>query len=800
MFSTSPGGSAYAITVGYGYIYSTFALNPMGIAGMAINTQLSGGAFTTVATLSTAPVSLVLVDASTMYTGDAAGTIVRLTGGALSFSVDDTTANLTFVALGITTPVGRVLGLTAYVPPSGSSLRLLFSTLTTTSGGNWIVSFDTVTKVVTPIAQTCPGAAWMGLARAPVPLPSQTASATAAATATPSLSPSEGASPSTSATASVTLSPTPSTTPSGTPSTSATPSRTPVATGTPAACWSSAANTAPASASLIAFRIGGGTVPVGTVGTQVVFIDEVDSGTGATLQTWTMPSNSSGCVAGLGQGGHTYALSRSLDGAAVFWACLSSGTATIAPNATLPKAIWRLGADGRAALAATWTTGGTGSLRAVAATNATGTVYWTGGSGLYLAHVGSTSSAAEVRMFNPGAGGSFLAVALAPDGSAVYVTSPNTTTAPANIFGWSPVPVTVSTAVQGTTAPGAGTGVVPTIDVSASAGVPSIVSGVSLIALVFQSMTVAWAGDASGALYQFVIAGGAWGVAPGFPLRNQTFAFNGAALPVNRVQGLAGFTAASGAYMLAFTTGATISAGLASAGNYIVTFNTATGAFVGLSQACGSTEWRGLALAPYVVPPSQSATSTPTSTAPATPSSTSSASPTAPSTSSATRSVTVTASASSSSTPAATETSSASSTSTGSPTRSTTTTGTGTPTAAATSSASASITASGTAAPTQSLTSSASITASGTAAPTQSLTSSASITASGTAAPTQSLTGSATASPPSTLSPTGSALPTPSTSAVAATATGTSQPSVSRSKTAAATKSKTATRSATKVR
>ena len=97
-----------------------------------------------------------------------------------------------------------------------------------------------------------------------------------------------------------------------------------------------------------------------------------------------------------------------------------------APGTTAPvastnaKAVYRLDSNGSVALYATWVTGGTGSIRAVAAPNSSGKVFWTGSSGLYFADPWDTvGTSAEHRVPSSSVTNGYLNVAYSPNG--VYV-------------------------------------------------------------------------------------------------------------------------------------------------------------------------------------------------------------------------------------------------------------------------------------------------------------------------------------------------------------------------------------------
>ena len=123
-----------------------------------------------------------------------------------------------------------------------------------------------------------------------------------------------------------------------------------------------------------------------------------------------------------------------------------------------------------------------------------------------------------------------------------------------------------------------------------------------LHSLVFENATSLWmtsyAADSpteNFSLYNFLFDTGfaRWIIAPGYPKGAITFDFDGKQTAVSNARGVAGYVdPASSHFTLAYSTGS------AEGVDWLVTYDTATGAARGLARAPAYTMWLGVALAP----------------------------------------------------------------------------------------------------------------------------------------------------------------------------------------------------------
>ena len=582
--------------------------------------------------------SIVFENANTMYTADLSGTtslntITKYTYDGASWVLAPNYPKPWPVVSwqGQNILVSGARGLTG-VSIEGD-FTLFFSTAlnaTQPGLGNFLVKFSTTSETFTALARSCSLTDWRGIAPAPRPAsPTQTPAPDVSPSATPPIT----ETPTTTATV----------TPPNTPSRSASPVPTPSNLPTPLLCSASVVDNAvgspPTTGNAIVLRIGSGTSPVGAAGAREAFLDEINLASGAVVQSWALPTGASGgCV--IGSSPTEGSIARSVEGGHILVPCWQSAPTTVTLTNAFNKAAYGLTRAGTLSMLSSWTDGTT-NFRSI---------QWEGPPAANLITCGSNGARlTAVGMAGTASMNSFLSEMGSVRGTTIF-NGQLYGVATAAPFYFQVNDLTTFSQVA-----------------TAMPGMPTAIANPQSLVFSPDGMKL-WVGEFAGAstLTQYENDGaGSWSLSSGWPIANFSVTLPaGATGPstLSSARSLTGYTNAAGDFVLLFTT--FFPSGQSEVRNWLASYNTASGAFSLIRQACTWTDFRSVAMAP--IPPSWTGTA----------SSTQSGTPSSSATRSGTGSASPTRSSSSTGTASGTSTPSSSSTRSSSPTPTTSSTGT----------------------------------------------------------------------------------------------------------------------------
>lgn len=566
--STAFGGSLYSVHIS------------AGIQAISdVTSQLQPAAFLPGTTGTGNSASIVFKDAASLFVTDYAGAFtvngyaLNQETGVWGLTLQKYAMNLTFGGSSFTT--GGCRGATGMSDPATGN----FVILCTTNGqsGNYLVKYDTVTDTFTALARSCFQTEWRAVAGvATWPSSSPTPTNSPAADVTP--------------TSSRTASPTSSVTPTGT--------GTPTATATPF-CNPPATVAAPFTpGNFLTIRVGDGRAPLSSSSSiaSPVFVEEFSPVSGSLVQTIRIPDgpvvwNSDGSLASAGctlaaQFTTDGFASAQANGGAVYLACYAYPVgATIASSGI--KVVMKISPNGAIAPEMVFTNGAA-QLRSIATLD--GSVFHFGTSfGIHAlakqpfnstsvpASIAVTSTANTYRGVGFHQGG--LYAAQAASGVQVVLIGGVTGFASAPVASPAPAPTVL----------------------------PGLLVASGTASFVFENPTTLWVLESSNIVLTItkyvratVSATAAWSLQPGFP-RWGFNASDGTTIATGG-RGSTGWTdPADGQFWIITAT----SAGA-------VKFNSVTYEAVVLSAPCENTQFRGIAMVPFVPSPSSTPTSTPT--------------------------------------------------------------------------------------------------------------------------------------------------------------------------------------------